>query len=264
MDIHALIKAIEETAPPCFQASWDCSGIQVASTKTAITHLGLALDPTPSQILRAVEQGCDAILTHHPLSLKPTLPHTLNAYHASLRTLFCHDVLLYAAHTSLDTNLTGPAAWLADALALQDRCALEPMGDDTLRGFGLVGMLPDPIPNDLFIQKLIDLVPEKTATICGTLPTTVQRVAYCTGSGASLLPLAEHAKADVYVSGDIKYHAALDAGIAIIDVGHHSLEETMMEVFSQRLRKQLAGITVTFFASQSPFRLLRQEIQEDL
>ncbi|MBR3664663.1 MAG: Nif3-like dinuclear metal center hexameric protein [Desulfovibrio sp.] len=261
MDISTLLAEIEKTAPLDGAASWDCSGLQVASPNKDIQRLGVSLDPTPASVEKALDLGCDGILTHHPLTLSPRLPKALDAYHSVLRSLLRKDVPLYASHTSLDTNLQGPAAWLADELGLLKRKPLEPLPHDPTRGFGLCGDLPQAVSGQSFLQKLGDLVPEPTTTICGQLPEKICRVAYCTGSGASLLPLAKSAGADIYISGDIKYHAALDADIFIVDVGHHSLEEEMMHRFSQLLGKSLR-IQVTFVPSQSPFRPMASQLSK--
>ena len=259
MDITTLIATIEKTAPLDGAASWDRSGLQVASPRKEITSLGVCLDPSPTSVEKALSLGCDALLTHHPLTLSPSLPKFLDSYHSVLRSLFRQDVPLYAAHTSLDTNLTGPVSWLADELGLMARQPLEALAHDESRGFGICGNLAESLSGQAFLQKIAELVPEPTATICGTLPAIIRRVAYCTGSGASLLPLARSAKADIYISGDIKYHAALDAGICIIDVGHHSLEEEMMRRFSLLLRNS-TPIEVTFVPSESPFRPLASSL----
>ncbi len=254
MDTSPIISAIEGIAPLSCAASWDRSGLQVASTRTTHGHLGVLLDPLPATVRQAIDAGCDFILSHHPLALKPDLPNTLNNYYGTLRELFLADVPLYAAHTSLDTNLAGPAAWLADAIEMDDRHALESIAADTpLLGYGLVGTV-SPCSGVDFLAKIARLVPVETATITGNLPDRVRRVAYCTGSGASLIHLAERADADIYISGDIKYHAALDASICLVDVGHHSLEEEMMRQMSIRLTNALPDITVTFFPSGDPFR----------
>ena len=49
----------------------------------------------------------------------------------------------------------------------------------------------------------------------------LKSVALTTGSGMSLLP---NIKADCFLTGDIKYHEAMEAkarGISLIDIGHY-------------------------------------------
>ena len=92
--------------------------------------------------------------------------------------------------------------------------------------------------------------------ICGTPPALVRRVSYCTGSGSSMWPAAAALGADVHITGDVKYHTALDADICMIDVGHHSLEEEMMRRMALLLAGELPGTDVFFVPSASPLRPL--------
>lgn len=90
---------------------------------------------------------------------------------------------------------------------------------------------------------------------CGPRPEAIRRVAYCTGSGGSLIPAAFAAGADVFVCGDVKHHAAMEAPGLVLDVGHFILEEEMMRLFSQELKDALGGkAEVRFIKGASPFR----------
>ena len=63
--------------------------------------------------------------------------------------------------------------------------------------------------------------------------------------------------ADLYITGDVKYHAALDCRGCLLDVGHHSLEEEMMHEMQKLLAKRLEGVDTVFIPSSSPFRSLK-------
>lgn len=128
MQQHKLIAILEEAAPPEFAAEWDKSGIQVASARPEIAHLAVSLDPTPDAVAEAAAAGADMLLTHHPLTLRPRYPDALDIYQRTLSLLFSHDMPLYAAHTTLDANPDGPAAWLPDELGLSGRRFLEVTG----------------------------------------------------------------------------------------------------------------------------------------
>ena len=93
-----------------------------------------------------------------------------------------------------------------------------------------------------------------TAVVIGDVPEKITRAAYCTGSGASLLPEAERSGAQIYITGDVQYHAALDARICVLDVGHHSLEEEMMRQAAQMLAGRLTGADFSFITSVPPMR----------
>jgi putative NIF3 family GTP cyclohydrolase 1 type 2 len=90
---------------------------------------------------------------------------------------------------------------------------------------------------------------------CGPRPERIRRVAYSTGSGGSLIPAAFAAGADVFVTGDVKHHAAMETTGLVLDVGHFLLEEEMMRLLAAELQESLGdGAEVLFFAGRSPFR----------
>ncbi|MBQ2475875.1 MAG: Nif3-like dinuclear metal center hexameric protein, partial [Desulfovibrio sp.] len=212
----------------------------------------VALDPTPATVGEALARGAECILTHHPLSLSPKLPSELDSYHEVLSLLFRADVPLYASHTATDVQPDGPAGWLARELCLVHPRLLEPTGEGI--GFGLAGDMPEKVSFPELLQKLSRRISLETATVCGPVPETVGRLAYCTGSGSSLLAEAEASGADVFVTGDVKYHTALGTRICILDVGHHSLEEEMMRIAGEMLARRLPEVDVFFVPSASPFR----------
>ncbi|MDO5483678.1 MAG: Nif3-like dinuclear metal center hexameric protein [Desulfovibrionaceae bacterium] len=259
MQLSNIIDTIEKIAPPSAQASWDASGVQVAAHRSEVNRLAVCLDPTPASVAQALERGADCILSHHPLSLKPALPRHLDAWHEVLRLLLSADVPLYAAHTSLDVNPAGPAGWLAQELGLRRLCVLEAVaapqeGFALPLGYGLAGDLPAPLALQELTAILSAYTDLRTATLSGPCPARISRLAYCTGSGSSLLKAAQNAGAELFITGDVKYHTALDTEIALLDVGHHSLEEEMMRRMADLLANQLAPLDVFFVASASPMR----------
>lgn len=323
MQSQTLIHYLERTAPLHLAASWDRSGVQIASQLSEIHTLCVALDPTESTVRRAVQAGADFLLCHHPLSLRPDLPRRVDSLYQVLRLCLSHDVWLYSAHTSLDANPHGPVNWLADVLGLVNRQVLEVtqretatlvrvhgadliqerlaahFGPEQMRvhgtmlelvlwpeelarvrtllgdagaglaheeillaaparafGFGCIGELPAALPFEEFVAALKPYFSVQPRLI-GTAPAVVRNVAYCPGSGADLAGRAFALGADVYLTGDVKFHQAqdmMDAGL-IMDVGHFCLEEEMMRVWSMRLAQDLASdaVQVVFLDGRDPF-----------
>jgi dinuclear metal center YbgI/SA1388 family protein len=251
-----LIRLIEQTAPLHLAAPWDHSGLQIAADREDISRLGICLDPSPDSVRAALEAGADMILSHHPLLMRPAFFDRLDAAHAVARLLFKNDVPLYAAHTSLDANPHGPAAWLAREMELRDPVVLEPAGGGEGCGFGLCGALSAPPDARDFLSRLARWLPAGHGgiTLAGPdMPSRIARPAVCPGSGGSLLPAAVAAGADLLLTGDITYHTALASPIAILDVGHFALEEEMMRRFAVSLARHL---DVCFIAARDPLRLL--------
>ncbi|MDH7601100.1 MAG: Nif3-like dinuclear metal center hexameric protein [Armatimonadota bacterium] len=72
----------------------------------------------------------------------------------------------------------------------------------------------------------------------------VKRAAVCGGNGSSLYKEALSASADVYVTGDWRYHDiqnALAMGLSIIDAGHFETEKPAVVALAERLAKDFAG-----------------------
>jgi len=121
-------------------------------------------------------------------------------------------------------------------------------------GFGEVGTLPSPMNWDEFTATLEGLIDTNVWSVAGPQPGKISTVAYCGGSGSTLINNAARAGADVFITGDMKYHPAVETPICVIDVGHFSLEEEMMRLFAGELSKDLDGVEVKFFKGDDPFR----------
>ena len=84
-------------------------------------------------------------------------------------------------------------------------------------------------------------------TYQGDLQKSVQRVALCGGSGISYLKAAKKAGADVYVTGDMKYHdgqLASELGIGVVDAGHFGTERLITQAMAEFVRQQGAEAVV--------------------
>ena len=259
MQLYEIIHAVEKIAPLSGAAHWDNSGMQLASRNNAADTLAICLDPSPVAIRRAIQLEAQVLVTHHPLLLTPRLPAVLDSFHEALSLLFQADMALYAAHTSLDVAMDGPAGWLARELELHDLRVLEPCPSqaDPLRGFGCAGKLPEPLSLDALLTRLARHINLDGATLSG-LPADDGRsfscIAYCPGSGSALIQTAARAEADIFITGDVKYHNSLDTPLPLLDVGHHALEEEMTRRFAFLLRGQLIGVQVHFIPSSNPIR----------
>ncbi|SHN54741.1 Nif3-like dinuclear metal center hexameric protein [Desulfovibrio litoralis] len=263
-----LIRHIEKTANPLWAAAWDNSGLQLVAKNQEIKKVALCLDPSPIQIQRAIEQNVQFILSHHPLYLKSFSLTENNLIVESLRLLFPNDLWLYSAHTSLDTNLQGPVSWLAEELKLKNVKVLEKTNSEAEfeKGFGFIGDLPYTLDFEAFSILLSKLLDIDAFSFCGNIPKNINKIACLPGSGASAVELAISSQADVFITGDVKYHAACDLksrlelerqnglkqDFCVIDVGHFSLEEEMMRRWTYRLASDIPELEFIFLESKNP------------
>ena len=113
-------------------------------------------------------------------------------------------------------------------------------------GLGLTGELPEPVDEKQFLS----LLKEKFNTGCikhtSLLGKPVKKVALCGGAGSEFLSAAMRTGADVFVSGDFKYHQFFDAGnrILIADIGHFESEQFTKELFFEILTKKFSNFAI--------------------
>lgn len=106
-----------------------------------------------------------------------------------------------------------------------DIIALE--NQNQYEGAGMIGELPEEIDATQFLTHV------KEVFNCGVIRHTpvhknkIKTIAYCGGAGSFLLGAAKGQKADLYITGDFKYHEFFDAenDITIADIGHYESEQ---------------------------------------
>jgi putative NIF3 family GTP cyclohydrolase 1 type 2 len=99
--------------------------------------------------------------------------------------------------------------------------------------------------------------------LVGKKSSKVRRVAICAGSGASLLGAAVAVGAELYITGDMKYHDARnaeDAGINVLDVGHFAPEKYGLMRLGKLLERKFAvhgfKVDIAHAKEKDPFAML--------
>ena len=133
-------------------------------------------------------------------------------------------------------------------------------------GLGRIGRLERPALLADFATQVGERLGAPGLRYVGDPAAMVNKIALCSGSGASLLREALRGGADCLVTGDVSYHDARDAqdlGIALIDAGHFPSEHLMVADVSEQLRRMLdeAGYpecrVLACDVEQEPFRYCR-------
>ena len=127
-------------------------------------------------------------------------------------------------------------------------------------GFGIAGVLPQSATVGQVAARVGSALNAGSMRLVGKKGRKVKRVAVCAGSGASLLAAAVAARAQLYITGDVKYHDARKAeeiGINLLDVGHFPPERYGLNRFGKLLEKKLVGlglkIQVSYAKERDPF-----------
>jgi dinuclear metal center YbgI/SA1388 family protein len=113
-------------------------------------------------------------------------------------------------------------------------------------GMGITGTLPHPLEEKPFLNILTQTFNIPVIRHSPLLRKKIEKVALCGGAGSFLLKDAIAAKADIFVTGDIKYHQFFDAEnrIVIADIGHYESEQFTKELFVELLTKKFSTFAV--------------------
>ncbi|MDR2928575.1 MAG: Nif3-like dinuclear metal center hexameric protein [Cytophagaceae bacterium] len=113
-------------------------------------------------------------------------------------------------------------------------------------GFGIIGELPEPQSPECFLAHLKNVTQTGCIRHTDTIRKTVKTIAVCGGSGSFLLHEAINIGADVFVSGDFKYHQFFDAPntLMIADIGHYESEQFTKELLLDILTKRFPDLTL--------------------
>jgi dinuclear metal center YbgI/SA1388 family protein len=107
-------------------------------------------------------------------------------------------------------------------------------------GAGMIGELPEEIDAQDFLKSLKTKM--KTDCIRHTNPSkqSIKKVALCGGAGSFLLEDAKRAGADIFITGDFKYHQFFDAdgSLVIADIGHYESEQFTIELLGDWLSEK--------------------------
>ena len=104
---------------------------------------------------------------------------------------------------------------------------------DRYSGSGVIGDIEE-IGGADFMHRLKEAFGVDTVRFSGNLDRKVKRVALCGGAGSFLAGKAMSMGADVYVTGDMKYHEfqGNEERIILADIGHYESEQYTKEIFA--------------------------------
>lgn len=351
MKIKDITDYLEQYAPLSFQESYDNSGLLVGNKNNVVTQVLISLDVTEEVIDEAISNGCNLIISHHPLIFKGL--KSLTGKHWVERCVIKaiqHNIALYAIHTNLDHVHLGVNRQIADQLGLRhltilapkkdtlskiitfvpteavdqvldalytagagsignyDHCSFQVEGTGSFRpgknanpyigkphqdesasekrlelifptflsnkillalksshpyeevahyitpiansnqevGSGMVGILAEPMTAHAFLKFLKDKMKTECIRHTAICKDKVQKIAICGGAGSFLLEKAVSSSADVFITGDFKYHDFFEADqrIIVADIGHYESEQFTKDLLFDILSKKFTNIAL--------------------
>ena len=233
-----ILAGLESLAPPRLAEEWDNIGLQVGHPHWPVRRVMVALDPTPAVVEEAIAIEADVLVTHHPLLFHPLRSLNLATVAGGLiQRLVNNEVAVITAHTNLDSVQGGINDVLVTMLGLTAITVLQPAVVDAQAGLGRLGELSPPVDFETLVVNIQQAMGLASVRFAGQIANAVQRVAVCSGSGGSLVKAFLDSSADVFITGDVRYHDAREIEAhqrGVIDIGHFESERIIVHHLAKR------------------------------
>jgi len=239
MKLIEIYKFLDTLSPFYTQEEWDNSGILLGNENDEISKVYLSVD-LDENLINCAEKN-SLFIVHHPLIFKGLKDLFSNKYPRKfIKALLDKNIALIAMHTNYDLSHL-------NRFFVEEVLEFKPAFEEKFLIY---------VDIDMKFKTLCEYVKTKLdlqilrVSFCGK--ENLKRIAICTGSGGDLIPRIQ---ADCFLSGDFKYHGALEAinnDLNLIDLGHFESEC----YFAQSLAKNLQNLPlkVIISVSKNPFQ----------
>jgi len=244
MKIRNIYDYLNSVSPFDLQEKWDNSGLIVGNMDDEFEEVYISLD-LDLEMIKKVKKN-SLIITHHPLIFSALKTLNDNTYSTKiLKKLIKKDISLISMHTNIDKT------------HLNNYVGCNILGLDFQKDEDFILKAEINLSFKSFTKLLKDKLNLKTLKIVNAKK-NIKTVSLTTGAGMSLLPFI---KTDCFLTGDIKYHEAMEAkarDICLIDIGHYESEIHFMSLLDMLLEKYLKtnGKKAIMLKSHNPFNYM--------
>lgn len=246
MKLFEIYNVLNEISPFELQEKWDNSGIIIGSLEDEIKNVYISID-LDLELVSTLEPN-SLVITHHPLIFSGIKKVNYDTYSTKiLKELIKKDISLISMHTNIDKT------------HLNRYIAQEILGFKINNQNEFIAYCEVNMDFDSLVKHLSEKLELKTtkAVRCKNF---IKDIAIVTGSAMSLL---DEVKADCFLTGDIKYHDAMEAkarGISLIDIRHYESERYFNSLLYGLLKEYLKKneLKAIISASKNPFEFFMQ------
>ena len=231
MTVKDIFNFLNSLYPVDDAMDFDNVGILIGDPESAVNKALVVLDCTIEAVKIAKDNGCQLIITHHPVIFSP-LKSVLKG--SVQYEIIKNDLSVISMHTNLDTGVGGVNDVLCEALGVKNASSL-PVSD----GFTIKkGILPS-VDAEALAKSIKEALGGGVKYVDGGRKIT--SVLICGGSGGNYIEDAILGGYDALITSDIKHHHSLmakDNNISLFDAGHYNTEDVVIEPLKQKLEKE--------------------------
>lgn len=235
------------------RGDYDNSGV-IVKTHDSINKALFALDLTEDAVDKAVESGCDTIVTHHPAIYTPIKELSVDGDAKALLKATVGGLNVISMHLNLDVAKGGIDDCLSEGLGVKDARVLDILCDGC--GYGKEGQIK-PIELSEFVEKIKSEFGSDKILAYGS--GVVKKVASFCGSGASHADMQIKnglTDADTIVTSDIPHHLLLSlvlSGVKVVIIPHFVSEDYGFKRFHDCVSEKLDGRAQTCYFADRRF-----------
>ena len=223
MQLREIYDFLDNLSPFATQASWDNSGLLIGSMQGEVEQIYLSLDIDSSLVEEILPNSL--VIAHHPLIFSGLKKLHFDKYPSNLiQKMMTKNCALIAMHTNFDLSHLNRYV-ISQVLGFNDFVCNE-----------FVCYFEANMPFEdlaLHVKNVLGL----DVLRCVKAQNFIHRCAFTTGSGGDMI---SHIEADCFLSGDFKYHQALEAKenkLSLIDMGHFESERYFSACLGEHLKK---------------------------
>lgn len=236
LTLSRIMDIADRLFPLSLAEPWDNCGIQVGDPDRDITRVAFSLDPCMTSVRFAAENSCNLLIAHHPLFKEPVrnIVET-GLMECTLMAAIRSGVDIISLHTNLDAAPGGLNDYLAAAIGLED--VTVPAKASCAR----IGSLREPLAVSRLAALVAQALELPAVRVVAESDVQVRRVFCASGSGMGYFKEVTRMSVDVMVTGDVRYHAALEAGelgVPVIDAGHFGTERFAPRIMADAFRRE--------------------------
>ena len=227
-----------EFAPFELQMSFDNTGFCIGDSTREVTGIMLCTDVTPRVVDEAAENGCNLIISHHPVifsGIKTLCSDKDRMRYAVVSEMLKKDIAQIAMHTNVDICNGGTNDTVAEML-----------GAEVVSGEGeamRIAYLKEEKTLAEFASAVANALCDETVRYVGEPDKKICKIAVSTGAGgreSELIYRLQDEGVDALVTAEVKHNVALEAqyaGVAIVETTHYASERCIVDIIGRVLDK---------------------------
>ena len=231
MRVGEIYDILDSLSPFELQEKWDNSGLLLGSKDQDVERIILSIDIDDKMIEEADENTL--FIIHHPLIFSGLKRLLWNEYPANLlKKMICKNHSIVAMHTNFDQT------------HLNSYVFARVLGFENFESQGFVCTAVGEWNRDELLKHIKESLGLNVMRIVGHKD-TIKSIAMTTGAGASLMDIVD---ADLFITGDIKYHDAMKAlskGLMLADIGHFESERYFANALGENLKNLPIPVIIT-------------------